>query len=593
MEVDTLTSLFLNTVEQYPKADALRAKQGGAYRDISSASFLRSVRDISAGLRTLGLDRGDRVALCSPTRAEWLIADLGILCAGCVTVPIYPSLPPDVCEHILKDSGARAVFVATPDLLEKVREVRDECPNLARSILFDGEGGGNGELTLDALRERGAATGESEEAFRERALAARPEDTCTLIYTSGTTGMPKGVILVHRNLVSNVKAALEVIPLSSDDTALSFLPLAHILEKMLTYVLLYRGATIAYAESFETVPQNMMEVRPTMVAGVPRFFEKVYERVQANREQMSAGRRRLFDWAVGVGRAAAERRLARGGSGDGGGWRLALANALVFRKVKARTGGRIRFFVSGGAPLSKEITLFFLSMGMDVLEGYGLTETSPVIAVNTPDALRPGTVGRPVPGVDVRIAEDGEILCRGPNVMKGYYGLPEATEEALKDGWFHTGDIGEIDGDGFLKITDRKKDLIKTSGGKYVAPQPIENRLKLDPYIVSAVVVGNRRKFVSVLLVPDFEKVGAYARKRGADFVEHRELLKLDVVRELLEDRLADANKGLASFEQVKKFALLDRDFSIDAGEITPTMKVKRRVVEDRYRKVIDGLYEP
>jgi long-chain acyl-CoA synthetase len=460
----------------------------------------------------------------------------------------------------------------------------------------DGTGRQGSVLTLDEVRARGRGPlAQEPDAVRKRAGAVKADDLATILYTSGTTGQPKGVMLLHSNIVSNVLAGLSMFGgVGPDDTHLSFLPLCHILERTGgLYVMLHGGVTIAYAESIDTVPANMLEVRPSVMIAVPRFFEKVYARVQEKVNADPPARQRIFRWAVKVGAQAFAHRVAGTRPGLGLRLRHKLADKLVFAKVKERTGGRMRIFISGGAPLAQELAEFFGAVGLLVLEGYGLTETSPVIAVNLPTAMRPGTVGRPLPGVEVKIAPDGEILCRGPNVMKGYYNQPAATAEMLEpDGWFHTGDVGVLDTDGYLAITDRKKDILVTSAGKNIAPQPIENRLKTNPFVAEVVMVGNKRHFPAALVVPAFERLEKWAAEKGVAFGSREELVGLPQVEahyQALVDQLGD---DLAKFERIKRIKLLPKEFSIEAGELTPTLKVKRRVIEQKYKTLIDEIYE-
>jgi long-chain acyl-CoA synthetase len=429
---------------------------------------------------------------------------------------------------------------------------------------------------------------------RKRAAEVQPADLATLIYTSGTTGDPKGVMLLHSNITSNVAAVRQVFHVfAQDDVALSFLPLCHIFERMAGYyMMLDVGATIAYAESVEAVPANMAEVRPTLMCSVPRLYEKIYARVQEKVAGDPPARQKIFRWAVGVGRRLFRHRWERTSPGLLDRLQGALADKLVFGKIRERTGGRLKLFVSGGAPLSREINEFFGAVGLQIVEGYGLTETSPVITCNRPDRFKPGTVGLPLPGLEVKIAEDGEILTRGPHVMKGYYNKPEATAEAIGgEGWFHTGDVGVIDADGFLTITDRKKDLIVTSGGKNIAPQPIENVIKNSPLVGEVVMIGDRRNFPSALLVPNFEVLERWAREKGLSYSSREELVQRPEVVALYEQTVKELTPHLAGFERIKKLALLAREFTLESGELTPTLKVKRRVIEKKYKDVIDNIY--
>jgi long-chain acyl-CoA synthetase len=474
----------------------------------------------------------------------------------------------------------------------KVFEIKDKLPALRHVIVFDPEARREGTLTLDDLEARGQAAAAKYPRIREEALAVTPDALATLIYTSGTTGDPKGVILTHNNLWSNVQGGLQCLPLSATDECLAMLPLSHVYERMVDYTLLAAGVIINYAESFDKVAQNLQEVRPTIVLSVPRLYEKVYARVLENALSGSALKRRIFFWAKRMGEEWATYRLDQRPVPGWLAFRHAIADRLVFAKLRARTGGRIRYFISGSAPLSPEIAKFFFSAGLPVLEGYGLTETSPVLTLNPWQRPRIGSVGVAIPEVRLKIAADGEILAKGPNVMQGYYNKPEATAEAIDaEGWFHTGDIGELDADGYLKITDRKKDLIKTAGGKYIAPQPIENRVKLNKFVANAVLLGDKRKFSIILIVPDFEALEPWAKARGLIYRSRRELLALPAVREMMDAEVGSMMTDLARFEMPKKVVLLENDFTIESGELTPTLKVKRRVVERNYQQVIDDAY--
>jgi long-chain acyl-CoA synthetase len=593
MPTRTLCEIFYHSVETYRKPDHLKVKRGESWHDIGSDELKRAVEELSMGLRALGVARGDRVALLSENRPEWAYVDLATLCAAAADVPIYPNLPAAQVLYVLNDSQAKVAFASTPAQVRKLAEVRSRAPHLHHVIRFD-DPPQEGTLSIDEVRAKGReALAADKDAVKRRAAEVTPADLATLIYTSGTTGDPKGVMLTHDNVVSNVHGALAAFgDFGPRDVALSFLPLCHIFERMGGhYLMLQQGVTIAYAESVEKVPANMAEVRPTIMLSVPRLYEKMYARVQERVAGKSTAAQRVFRWALGVGRRAFEARV----EGRTPGPLLRAQNALadrVFGEIRGRTGGRVRMFVSGGAPLSKEIAEFFGAVGLPILEGYGLTETSPVIAVNRPDRMKPGSVGPPLSNVEIRIADDGEILTRGPHVMKGYYGKPEATAEVIDgDGWFHTGDVGHLDG-GFLVITDRKKDIIVTSGGKNIAPQPIENRLKASPLIAEIVMIGNKRNFPSALIVPNFDNLEKWARAQGMSAASRDDLLRDPRVVELYDGTVKDLTRDLAQFERIKKIALLPREFSLEAGELTPTLKVKRRVVEQKYKDVIDRLYE-
>ncbi len=593
MTLQNLAQGFVQACQTHKKPDALRLKKNGVWQDISSERLLERVRHFACALVEFGVQKGDRVALLCENRPEWAIADYAALCAAATTVPIYPTQHVDQVRYILENSETKVLIVSTQAQLKKVLSIRDGLGSLKQIVVVDGESdAAHGVKSFAEVEEIGRQRfAKDPKTFDERIATVQPGDLITLIYTSGTTGTPKGVMLSHANLTHQCTMIPNIVRLDPTDVVLSFLPLSHIFERMVDYVFLLRGLTIAYAESIDTVAANLPEVRPTIMAAVPRFYEKLYERIHEGVRQGSGLKKKIFAWAVATGKAVIARTLEKQ---PVGGWlslKYAIAQKLVFSKLKEKTGGRMRYFLSGGAPLAREIAEFFHAAGLPIYEGYGLTETSPVISVNTPDACRLGTVGKIAPDIQVKIAADGEILCSGPNVMLGYYKLPQETSEVLKDGWFSTGDIGEIDADGFLKITDRKKDLIKTSGGKYVAPQPIENKLKLTPYITNAVIVGNGRKFISVLLVPNLVRVEAYAKENGIASATASDLLKNDRVKALFDAEMDKMNQGLASFESIKKYAMIEKDFTIEGGEITPTLKVKRKAVETKYKDLIDTMY--
>jgi len=590
----TLTRLFFGALA-HDKPDALQVKVKGQYTPISSRTVGERVRRLALGLQELGIQPGERVAIFSENRPEWAIADFACLTALLTDVPLYPNLPPDQAAYILNDSGAVAIFVSDAAQAAKIAEVRGKCTQLRHVITFAAEPHAGADHTIAEVEARGGAVDDEERRarYRQYALAVKPDDLATLIYTSGTTGEPKGVMLTHDNLYSNVMLAAVQIPFAGKDVCLSFLPLSHIFERMAGHYLMFQvGCSIAYAESMDTVPIDMQTVRPTIVLSVPRLYEKMYARVLENALSGGAVKKRIFFWARAVAERWADVKLAGGTPRGLLALQYRIAQRLVFSKLQQRTGGRLRYFVSGGAPLAPEINKFFYAAGLVILEGYGLTETSPVIAVNTPSQFRIGTVGKPVYGVEVMIASDGEILTRGPHVMKGYYNKPEATREAIDaDGWFHTGDIGELR-DGFLAITDRKKDIIVTAGGKKIAPQPIENALKTNKYISQAVVIGDKRKFPVVLVVPNWEQLEKWARIKNLLWTERAQLLEMPIVHAKIEKEVAGKLVGLAKFETPKKVAVLEHDFSIDSGELTPTLKVKRRVIDKTYRDVIDRLYQ-
>jgi long-chain acyl-CoA synthetase len=589
--VETLSQLFLNTVRTYVKDALLMVKKDARYTHISTPEFGRRVEHLSLGLADLGLAPGEKLVILSDNRPEWTITDFAVQCAGAITVPIYTSLMPEQIKYIINDSDARIVVCSNRDLWLKIEAIRPELRNVHHFIFMDEEAP-QGVSTLAEVMARGKVLAAADPAlFEKRALAVKPDDLASIIYTSGTTGVPKGVMLTHANFVSNAKALDAVTDFSVKDTILSFLPLSHVLERMTTFSFLYKGATIAYAESIDTVAENLLEVRPTIMISVPRLFDKIYAKVMDNILVQSAAKRKIFFWALGVGKKHGAKRIRHLPIPKGLGLQYRLASKLVFSKIIEKTGGRVHFFVSGGAPLSGDVAEFFFAIGITILEGYGLTETSPVLTCNTFEKMKFGSVGPPVPGVEIKIAPDGEILAKGPNVMKGYYKKEAETREAFEGGWFHTGDIGHFDDEGFLVITDRKKDILVTAGGKNVAPQPIENQLKANPYIQTAVVVGMGRKFISALIVPDFDKLEAYARSKGIAYADRRELVGKEEINAFM---LAEVNRStpqLASYERVKKVILLERDFNTET-ELTPSLKVKRHIVETAFKNRIDTLYK-
>lgn len=589
----TLTELFLDAVDRFAGADAYRQPRGKEWVPLAHREVMEAARQGVGALDALGLERGDRAAILAENRTEWALADWACQCAGVADVPVYATLTAGQVRYILENSGVRLVFCSTDEQLAKVLEVRGDCPELRWVVVMDRPEGDlpEGVLHWDDFMARGGGDALlSEDRFRERALSVRPEDTATILYTSGTTGDPKGVVLSHGNLRSNVDACIQVLPIGPDDETLSFLPLSHVFQRMVDYLLFSLGCTINYARSMELVAEDLKLVRPTVVVSVPRLYEKVYARITG----ATGARAHLIQWAREVGEAWADEKLA--GREPGVVLRLVyrIADRLVFGKIRQAVGGRLQYFVSGGAPLSPEINKFFYSAGIMILEGYGLTETSPVTNVNSPEAFRIGTVGKPVPGTEIRIAADGEILVRGPQVMQGYLDNPEATREAITDdGWFHTGDVGELDADGYLRITDRKKDIIVTAGGKNIAPQPIENRVKQIRWVDQAVMLGDRRPFPVLLVVPAYDALEGWARDKGVAASDREALVKDPQVRALLEKEVLESLSDLARYEQPKKLGVISAEFTIEGGELTPSQKVRRRVVERQYRELIESLYGP
>ena len=589
MSIQTLTELFLVAVG-HDKPDCLLHKVDGRYQPISSAELANRVRRIAAALRSLGVERGDRVALMAENGPHWPTVDFATLCTGAVLVPIYPTLTPDQAAYIANDCGAKLVFVQGRERLEGLLGERHEMPQAERFILIGDQPASDEVLSFSNLIEETAPM--DPQGFEASARRSTADDLATFIYTSGTTGNPKGVMLTHGNIASNVVSSLEVMDIKSEFTALSFLPLSHSFERTVDYIYFYRGVTIGYAESVQTVAQNFLEVNPHFFVSVPRVYEKVIAKVHENVASSPPLKQKIFHWAEGVGRRALPYRIKRRSPPGLLGIQLALADKLVFGKIKSRLGSRFEFAMSGGAPLARDLAEFFWAAGIEIYEGYGLSETSPVLTVNGRDGVKLGTVGAAIPGVELTIAEDGEILARGPNIMKGYFNMPEATAETIDgEGWFHTGDIGEIDEDGFLRITDRKKELIVNAYGKNVAPAPIENALKSSRYIGEAVVVGDRRKLLAALLVPDFEALAGWAAREGVEVGGHAEFLKQDRVRQLIATEIDAVNKKLARYEQIRIWELLPDEFTIETGELTPTQKIKRRVINQKYGDIIEHLY--
>lgn len=595
-DVKTIADLPFHIMGRFPKPLLMGRCRNGGTEGLSNKEVFDRIREISLGLAAFGVGPGDRVAIISESRPEWVMSDLAILARGAITVPVYPTLSPALIRYILADSGARLAIVSTRLQAEKVQEVRHQLPALEAVIVMEEAAAAKVSVVgLDALQRRGheqinAQWGAGKD-FRDIARNVRPEDIATIIYTSGTTGEPKGVTLTHANLMSNLIAATEVLPVGVDDIALSFLPLSHALERMASYLYLFTGVTMIFAESFDTIGRDVAAVRPTVLTGVPRVYEKMQARIMEKGSAGSATKVAIFKWAIKTGMARGRAILRGRQPGMLTGLQWNLADRLVFSKVRAGVGGRLRFVVSGSAPLAVNVAEFFVGIGVPVIEGYGLTETSPILTVNPIDAPRAGTVGKAVRDVELKIAPDGEILARGANVMSGYHNKPEASAEVLRDGWFHTGDIGMIDSDGYLAITDRKKDLLVTSGGKKIAPQPIEAVLKRSPLIAEAVLLGDRRRYAAALIIPDFAALERRLQDLGRPFAERTELVTRPDVVALYQEIVDGLNRELSQFEQIKRIAILPREFSIDSGELTPTLKVKRKVVEEKWRETIEQLY--
>ena len=583
----TLISMLEHAIHHYGSKPALAHKpKGGTYQDISYTEFGEAVDAFSKGLNALGVQKDDRVAILSENRPEWAITDFGTLKTGAVTVPMFSTLTAVQVGYILKDSGSKIICVSTSSQLEKITAIRDEVPTLEQVIVFDSIEGEcpEGVIQFEAVCE---LEGEGTDA------AASEDDIATIIYTSGTTGDPKGVMLTHANFISNLQACKSLIDVSDTDVLLSFLPLSHVFERLGGhYVPLFSGAKVAYAESVLTVRQNMQEIAPTVMLSVPRLYETMHDRILRAVQEGSSVKQKIFHWGVSVGSSVSS--AIQQGRKPSAILQLQqnIADKLVFAKLKAATGGRLRFFVSGGAALPQSIAEFFHAAGILILEGYGLTETSPVISMNHPAQWKFGTVGAPVPGIEVQIAEDGEILTRGPHVMKGYFNNESATAEVIDgEGWFHTGDIGIIDEDGFVKITDRKKNIIVLSNGKNVAPQPIESELVQSPFIDQILLVGNERKNLAALIVPNFDALKAWAAENNVATDDLAAMLKTREVQQLVQSEIRSRLTDFADFEQVRRFTLLEKEFTQEADEMTPTLKLKRNVIIERYGNAIEEMY--
>jgi long-chain acyl-CoA synthetase len=591
MNYGTLPSRFLNAIDNLPNPRAQMVRRDGRWEAIPSQEFLRRVAGLSTALVELGVKPGDRVGLFSANRPEWHTADFAITGAGAITVPVYFNESSDRMTYILNHCGAKVVFVVGVPQLQKLLAVRANLPELEQIVVADG----GSDVPSECLRYETLIAGASAadvSSYRMRASQVLPGQLASLIYTSGTTGEPKGVMLTHTNFCSNVSDVGHDFQLNpAEDVALSFLPLAHVYGRTMDYIYIFQGAALAYVESVDAVAQALLEVHPTITAAVPRFFEKIYARLVEQGSKNTGLKRMIFDWAMRVAEMSAQWRASQSHPNLAVTLQQKLADALVYRKIRIGMGGRLRLISSGGAPLSKELAEFFWAVGIPIYQGYGLTETSPIVSSNYPEN-RMGSSGKPIPNVQIRAAEDGEILVKGPCVMQGYYKNPEATREVLsEDGWFRTGDIGHVDKDNYLFITDRKKDLIKTAAGKFVAPQPIENALKTSPYVLNAMVVGDKRKFIVALIVPNPATVAAKAADQGIKFASNTKLAAHPWVHALIDSEVKRLTVHLAQYETIKRFALLPEDFTFDNGSLTFTLKLKRRVVEQQYAAVIESLY--
>src|SRR5580704_17977326 len=589
MSLATLNDIFFAAVGRKLER-AMLYRQGGEWLPVSSQEFGRSAIRTARALEEWGIGKGDRVAILSENRPEWSVADFASLLLGAVTVPLYTTLTAEQTAFALNDSGCRAIFVSSDQHLRKVLSILPQT-QIEKIIVMDTLEF-TGDLapfaakcaSMSEITKHGSDSLSPELDTRARSIA--PDDLATIVYTSGTTGASKGAMLTHRNLVSNIMCSLLGFEMKPGMVCLSFLPLSHITARHVDFGMLYHGVTLAYCPFMDRLPASLLEIQPTVFVAVPRVYEKIY--AQAEQKTQGLAKRAIYEWALSVGRSYKPEILA-GQIPTARSWRL--ANRLVFSKIRQGMGGRVETFISGGAPLGRELAEWYASVGIRIHEGYGLTETSPVIAVNTPVNHRIWTVGKVLPNLEVRIAEDGEIMVRGPSVFKGYWNRPEETRVAFEDDWFKTGDIGHIDADGYLSVTDRKKDLIKTSGGKFIAPQPIENSLKLNPLVGIAAILGDKRKFAAVIISPNFAALEKWAQVQEISFSSRAELVANPKVQALYEQVVDGVNQNLARFEKLKRVMLVADEFSADNGALTPTLKLRRRVIEDRYRRQIDDLY--
>ncbi|HME96627.1 MAG TPA: long-chain fatty acid--CoA ligase [Methylomirabilota bacterium] len=591
----TLASMFWNRVERDGDRPAQQSKEAGAWKTRTWGEVGEIVRELATGLLALGRKKEDAVGILSASRAEWVQADFAGFSAGCRTIPIYPTYPPDLIQYIVNDAGVKTLFVEDPAQLAKVLEVQGKMDGLEQIVVIHGYQGEPSShiMTWEGLRRLGRDQGERLKSdLAGRVAEIRPEDIATIVYTSGTTGPPKGVVQTHGNHMATLDSASKMAGIQDRDTHLLFLPLAHSFARLESFIGVHRGLTTAFAENIDKLRDNLPEVKPHFICSVPRVFEKVYAGVLARAEAGSPVKRKIFHWAVGVGREVSKLQQARRPVPPGLAFKHRLAHKLVFSKLHAALGGRLRFAVSGGAPLSKEIAEFFHAAGILILEGYGLTETCPSLTFNRLDNFRFGSVGQAQPGTEIKIAPDGEILGRGANIAKGYFKKPEATAEVfLPDGWFATGDIGRLDDDGFLYITDRKKDLIVTAGGMNIAPQNIENRLKGDPFISQAMVHGDKRPYPVALITLNPEELAKFAKAEGILDTEPTSLAKNPKVVERVSRSVEVRNEELQSYAKIKKFSILPIDFTVENGLLTPTLKVKRKLITEKYRETLDSLY--
>jgi long-chain acyl-CoA synthetase len=595
----TVPRLYQHLTEEYGKETnnfVLKHKVEGQYVGITYDQLKEETDLFAFGLAALNIRREDKIAIISENRPEWVYSDFAILNLGAIDVPLYPSLTAESVEFILNNSESKGIIVSTKFQLNKVLKIKNKCRSLNFIILLnekDFDPGIKDLYTFSQVKKLGEIyKKEHPKLLKERFALIKPSDICTIIYTSGTTGEPKGVVLTHNNILSNVQAALDSFPINNTDVFLSFLPLCHIFERMAGYYTAFAAkCVVCYAESIETVAQNLIDVKPTIMTSVPRLFERINTKIIKNVDSQPLSKQKIFYWAMDVGVRYNEHKKT-GSIPSSLRLKNKIADKLVFKKLRDRTGGNLRFFISGGAALPLHLGKFFEAIGIIIVEGYGLTESSPVIAANRLDDYKFGTVGKPFPGVEIKIASDGEILAKGPNIMQGYYKNKKETETTIKEGWLYTGDIGVFDADGFLMITDRKKHLFKTSAGKYIAPNPIESLFLASKYIDQFVLIGDRRMFLTALIVPDFDAVKEYADSHKIPYEKVEDLVRDEQIYKMLDKEMDQFQKKLANYERVRKFVLLDRPFTIESGEITPSLKIKRKLVEERYQNLIDQMYQ-
>ncbi len=603
MTEETLVNIFWERVKQSPERPAILHKSAGQFRPVVWREQGRVVELLAGGLLSCAVAAGEKIAIISTTRPQWIWADLATLSAAAVTVPVYPTLGSQETEYLLRHSDSVGVFVENNTILEKLLCATELPPTLRFVVLMDGQPVVSQKrikviMWEELLRSGNSYLGKHHNELASRIKSIKPEDLSTIVYTSGTTGVPKGAMLLHSNIYHVCQAMSLLVGVRADDICLSFLPLSHVFERVGgEFLAIYEGLVTAYAESMETVAANMLEVRPTIIVGVPRFFEKVYHRVNCEIRKLPKTQQYLIRWALALGkRAGRYKERAHKGVSEIAQHiyraELRVAERLVYSRMRSRFGGRLRFMVSGAAPLPREVQSFFETIGIPVLEGYGLTETAAPVTCNTPGANRQGTVGRPLPGVEIRIADDGEVLVRGPNVFCGYYKNPEATAAVMSDGWFATGDIGELDADGYLLIKDRKKDIIITAGGKHIAPQYLENLFVGDSLVSNILIYGDRRKFVSALVTLNQDGLSAFAQTNSLATHQFDELSQHPAVVAEVETVINRKNQQLSHHEQIKRFIILDHEFSLDRNELTPTLKVKRKVITEKYHDLLDSLYE-